>query len=475
MLDLLKRNKLVVVLLLAILVRLAFLFLFADTLAFDDQTEIHGSLAYDTLATNLLQTGVYGMVPGVPDASIPPLYSYVLALVYATVGRGFIQIALFHICLDLLSMILLYEIGRRLFREGTLWKDPIGEWVGTLAVLFYALYPYLIFQNLTLIDTAFFMLTFFAFVLSVIVLRGRQPLDKITLLLALLSGLILGLSTLARPITPFFAILVAVWFLFRLSLWQTLLRLIPVAILSVITLIPWTIRNYEVYDAFVPMSITSGANLWQGNSKWTVPVFKAGYDVQWTEPEINELESKDWKSREADSERFALAFKYLQEHADQIPDLLLTKFLIHWSIELAPRHNPQPGQRWELSEQGDLLILNDSGDMVGLSESNTSYDSGLLNDIGRPLHTLYFGSLLLLAILGFILSIKQWREVSLLWFVQISMTLVYLIFHPATRYRVPTDPLLFLFSAFTVALALAYLLDKDHRRYSSRNHVIRPE
>jgi hypothetical protein len=49
--------------------------------------------------------------------------------------------------------------------------------------------------------------------------------------------------------------------------------------------------------------------------------------------------------------------------------------------------------------------------------------------------------------------VRYWREVSLLWFVQISMTLVYVAFHPSTRYRVPTDPLWFPFSAYALVWA----------------------
>ena len=80
--------------------------------------------------------------------------------------------------------------------------------------------------------------------------------------------------------------------------------------------------------------------------------------------------------------------------------------------------------------------------------------------IGRTLHCWYFGPLLLLAILGVALSWREWRQVSLLWGVQLSMTLVYLAFHPATRYRAPTDPLLFVFSA----IALCWLWERGKER-----------
>ena len=56
----------------------------------------------------------------------------------------------------------------------------------------------------------------------------------------------------------------------------------------------------------------------------------------------------------------------------------------------------------------------------------------------------------LLAIAGAWLSRREWRALSLLYFVQISQTLMYLLFHPSTRYRSPTDPLLFVFSAYAL-------------------------
>jgi len=49
-----------------------------------------------------------------------------------------------------------------------------------------------------------------------------------------------------------------------------------------------------------------------------------------------------------------------------------------------------------------------------------------------------------------------------LWFVQLAMTIVYLTFHPATRYRAPTDPLLFVFSAYTVVALWLWYHQRRH-------------
>src|SRR5690606_16329359 len=96
------QRALIFVLILSVAIRLAALFLFPNVFAFEQTGAIHGSQAYDEYAQNLLTTGVYGRVAGVPDAAIPPLYSYALAVVYGLFGRGYWQVGLFHTLLDIL-------------------------------------------------------------------------------------------------------------------------------------------------------------------------------------------------------------------------------------------------------------------------------------------------------------------------------------------------------------------------------------
>ena len=447
MISRLIQHKLLLLVLLTIVVRVGVLLAFPGVFAFDQTGAIHGSEAYDDYAQNLLATGVYGRTAGVADAAIPPLYSYVLAGVYGLFGRGYIQVGLFHTLLDVCSILMLVQIGKRL----------MGEWVGWLAGLFYAVYLYLIFQNLTLIDTPFFMLLLHGFVLLMVLLRERTALDKGTWLLAGLGGLVLGLSVLARPITPPLAVLVAVWFLFRLSFVQSVLRLLPVALVSAAVLVPWMVRNYGIYHAFVPMTITSGGNFWQGNSADTIPYFRAGYDVQWLSPEPSSFEGN---SREADSELFQRGMQWLRENPDRIPELVWVKFLVHWSIDIAPRLNPVEGKLPRLDYHGNVIV--EEGDDLALGglppgDPVGAYSTPLFDQIGRTIHRLYWGGLLLLGLVGVGLSVRQWREVSLLWFVQISMTVVYLVFHPSTRYRVPTDPMWFLFSAYALVWVWGWL------------------
>lgn len=458
------RRALLFMLVIAAVLRLAVLLALPGVFAFDQTGQVHGSEAYDTYAQNLLATGVFGREPGKPDAAILPLYGYALAGVYSVFGRGYVQVALFHTALDLVSITALFHIARRLF--------PHGEWVGALAALFYACYPYLIFQNLTVIDTPFFMALLHLFVLAVALLRAHARLDRRAWLLALIAGLVFGLAMLTRAILPLFALLVALWFLFRLSLFQTVARLGAVALVGALVIMPWMTRNYDVYGEFVPMSITSGANLFQGNNASVVPYMRAGYDPQWIGP--GELKNDPY-SPAGDRERQALALRYWREHPEAIPELMWVKLAAYWSIDIFPRRNPVEGQLPRLNYQGDAIEETDAAGSLSLgglpqNDPVAAYAEPLFDQLGRVVHRLYFGGLLALAVAGIFLSLRQWREVSLLWFLQFSMTVMYVVFHPSTRYRVPTDPLLFLFSAHAlVGLALAW----RNRRYRILNSALK--
>ncbi len=451
----LERYKLLEVIAIAIVLRIAVLFAFPQHFAYSDPGGvIHGSVAYDELALNLLETGVYGREAGAADAGLPPLYSYVVAIIYGIFGRDYLAVAALHILFDALSIMLLYDICRRLFPR----PHQNGERIGALAGLFFALYPYLIFQNLTLNDTALWILLLHLFVWLLIQLRERSAFDRRTLATAIAAGLALGISVLARALLPPLALLAALWFLLKLSPRETLRRLLPVALVSLLIPLPWLLRAYEIYDGFVPIALNSGENIYQGNNARAAAVFRAGYDVQWLGPPLGIPPTDEPLRRNAFMARAGWA--YLRENPADALDLMLAKLLVYWNPQVTPLRNLRLGEKLSVDESGAVVIITGEGSHLGVSAANAAYqEDTLFNVIGRNLHIAYFGGLWLLAVAGAWLSRKQWRLLSLLFFVQISQTLVYLLFHPSTRYRSPTDPLLFVFSA----VAVVWVLDKWRR------------
>lgn len=427
------RYALPVILLIAILIRLGVLVAFPSVFAWDVTGTVHGSDLYDKLAVNLTQTGVYGQVPGVADAVVPPLYGYYVALIYRLFGRGWAWIAFSHIALDVLSILCLYHIGRRLMP-----RDQHPEAVALVACLCYACYPYLVFQNLTLIDTPLFMAILFVFVLMMVLLRERMDWRFV-----LSGGVALGLGILARPTIAPLGLIVAIWFLFRLSLRETIRRLAPVAIIGALLTVPWLVRNYGVYQTFVPMGNNSGMNFWFGNSRATLPFVRAGYHPQWATPDT----PISLNDKIANGQYMDEALAYLRANPGKLPELLWVKFLALWSIDVYPSQNPGAGTQFIINENGQL-----STEVSGLRAGDpvVAYSGTLFDQIGRPVHIIYFGGLLVLALIGVVITRRWWRDVSLLWFIQITTTILYVAFIPATRYRVPTDPLLFLFSACVI-------------------------
>ena len=451
------RLQLPAVLLVAGLVRLFVLLAFPSVFAYTDAgAALHGSVAYDEYARNLLETGVYGRVPGVADAALPPLYSLLVAAVYGLLGRHYLALGCVQIALDLLSIALLYAICRCLFRRR-------GAAIGTVAGICFALYPYLIFQNLTVNDTALWILLLHLFVWLLILLRAGERYDGRRLALALAAGALLGLSALARALLPALALCALPWFLMRLSWRQSLLRLLPVALMSLLVLLPWTLRSQRIYGSIVPVALNSGENIYQGNNPWAAAVMRAGYDLQWLPPPPHAPTRAD--DPLARSQFLAQAgWDYLREQPGQIPGLLWQKLQVHWNVQVTPLQNLREGERLHIDEAGAVVILDDAGSHRGLSAANAAYaEDRLFNELGRALHVLYFGGLWLLAVAGLYLSRREWRGLSLLLFVQLSQTGMYLLFHPSTRYRSPTDPLLFVFSAVALLWLLESWRDKRSR------------
>ena len=210
-----------------------------------------------------------------------------------------------------------------------------------MAGLFTACYPYLVFQNLTLIDTPLFMALLYLWLLLVVALRDRRRFNMRTLMLGVIGGLVLGIGTLVRPVLPPLAVLVAGWFLFRLGLTQTVLRLLPVAVIPLLLLGLWSARTAQVLGTPVLLTTTSGSNFFQGNNPLTIPYLRAGYDVQWSGGSVEDMPPG---AAEADRALFQSALDFLRENPNLIPELLWRKFAAHWSIDVFPYRNPAEGE-----------------------------------------------------------------------------------------------------------------------------------
>jgi 4-amino-4-deoxy-L-arabinose transferase-like glycosyltransferase len=197
----------------------------------------------------------YGFNPGTPFHFVPPLYAWLLGIEYFVFGPNVLVAKLIHSAIDAFVCVLLFMIGIRILDRRT----------ALVAAALYAIYP------LTIVtSTRLYYQTLLNLALCWIVLCLAS---RVTFKNGMWTGIAVGLSALAKPVTlPLILLAPLVRMLEGIKLevplkpyivWST-----AVLIASVLTLTPWTIRNYLIFDRFVPVQSDTAAGyvLLQGST-----------------------------------------------------------------------------------------------------------------------------------------------------------------------------------------------------------------
>ncbi|MBU6415452.1 glycosyltransferase family 39 protein, partial [Patescibacteria group bacterium] len=247
-----------------VLVTLAFLISLGYSFSFRIQPFADGK-SYDAIAVNLLSRREYRENTEGPlanDRGITPVgpgYEFFLAGVFFLFGRHYEAVwalqALFHA----LTVLLVFLIAKKMF--GAEWKNITGSngWspvAGMLAAGFVAFSPDLIIASSMMLteNVAIFLLALTMWLATSYWREGR-------LWYVFLMSLTLGFSVLVRStlLLLFFVFLVLFW------LRKRFLHMLIFIIVFLAVMTPWTVRNYFLYRAFVPTSITFGDDFLAGN------------------------------------------------------------------------------------------------------------------------------------------------------------------------------------------------------------------
>ncbi len=175
--------------------------------------------------------------------SLPPIYPIFLATIYFLFGRHFLIVRIVQSIVSALTCLMMYFIGEKVFND---------KKVGLIAASISIFYPLLIFSSGLLYIEALF--TFFISMTIYYVFRVYD--EEKYVWLSILTGLFLGLATLARPVIFSFYPFLALWvFMILIKPFKKRLTILAFIFSSaVLTMMPWTIRNYNVFGRFVPVS-----------------------------------------------------------------------------------------------------------------------------------------------------------------------------------------------------------------------------
>lgn len=351
---------------LAVVVRLVMLVLF-----WGQPLNIVDEQHYHAIATHIVDQGEFLGPNGKPTAIRPPLYPFLLAFFYKFFGsEGQNAVRVLQSLLSLGAGVLLFALSRTVALEVKRARIAVG---------FFLFYPPLLFFNCLILTESVFLflflagLTCLAIVLEPVQLyRDRNncldgkiqdpespgvvalsefarnkilsatPSPSITpsLVAMALAGMCLGLATLTRSITyPMTMPLALLLLLFLNPLrWRSWAGVTMFLVLFLGALSPWIVRNYKVFDAFIPVDTMGGLNLYMGNFEHT-PLHRAWAAVDNTEDKAwyrgheEELAGKS----EAEKQKWAITqgLAFIREHPELTALRTVIKAANFWGMDRA--------------------------------------------------------------------------------------------------------------------------------------------
>ena len=241
-----EHQVLAAIILIIVLVGFSYAFLVSGRQLWPDERD------FDTIAKNVVQGNGFSRVPNssVPMIRRVPLYPLFLALIYRTWGHSFDAVRALQIFLVALTALIGYLMARMIFK-------------GKFAFLSFFLIGF--WPPLIVFSTRIMSEVLNTFLLSLSILCLVMLLHRRSIILAFVSGLFIGITTLCKATTALFPFFV---FLFLILVYrskkQALCHGLILILAAAIAISPWTIRNYLQFKSFIPVQLGVSPALWVG-------------------------------------------------------------------------------------------------------------------------------------------------------------------------------------------------------------------
>ncbi len=366
----------------SLVVRFIYLYFFKQNIMHIEQSLFGDAAQYILIAKNIASGNGFNMLPNSTIlASRAPLLPFILAGIFRLFGTSYWPARIFQVCISSLVPVITYLIG----------KEIANERVGRISAYISILYPFYVFYSAYVLTETLFV---FLFCLSLLYLirfvKTGFYRDS------LLAGMFLGLSALTRPIALGFGLFFVMCYFFvpgrRLKGSAIILAVMFLVIL------PWTIRNYIVFEKFVPVTTEAGRVFYSGNN----PMNKTGgciRGVDFIEPE----ETGSMGEVEASQYMFKKGLEFIG-------------------------HNPVTFLKMSIKKVGRLWRI------------FPYWTSGFANIKYKLISIFSYGLILSFFILGLFLSIKDWKSFLPLYCLILYTCIFCMVFYGTMRFRLPIMP-----------------------------------
>jgi 4-amino-4-deoxy-L-arabinose transferase-like glycosyltransferase len=381
---------------------------------------LHDSAFYQTIGFNLLKEHCFCLESYIATVYRAPLWPFLIAGLSIFFGPSDYFARLFLSLIGSGTCILIYLFARDLF----------GRRIGILAGVIAAIYPQLYIYDGWLYTESLYIFLLFAVCYALYRLL-RTP--QMNWWLWIICGILLGLLSLTRPNGMIVIVLFIIWAI--LMAWQKLLSwrvtakgVLTTTLIALVLIAPWTLRNYLVSHAFIPVATGDGTVL-----------LGAYNDEILTKPDaagswINPLTSRPDVSRRfplytctppcevaREAAYKAAAIRWIRNHSSILPQLLVLHFLNMWQPDTHESDLPTDRFPHEISSQIVLVMMK-----------------------------IFPIPIFILAALGLVVTFWRWRELLFIYFMIVLTIAEVLIFYGSPRFRASIEPMLILLAAGTV-------------------------
>jgi 4-amino-4-deoxy-L-arabinose transferase-like glycosyltransferase len=265
-----------------------------------------------------------------PTAALPPLYPLFVGEIFKLFGiytkASALVILAIQSVISAITVIPIYYIATRAF----------GARVARYAGWTWAFFPYAIaisagtIWSTSLSALMFALLLWFAFHLE----EGAGWLAWIDL------GMLAGLIGLNNPtILPLVAVLVIwVWVQLRREGKKCVPQALVAALIAALCIAPWVVRNYRVFNKFIPMRSNLGLHMYVGNTLDTSEYWHAELDPPHSPRELNEMMRMGEIAYMAHKKQQAFAF--IKQHPGVYAYLCFKRVVDFWTgiWNLSPKY-----------------------------------------------------------------------------------------------------------------------------------------
>lgn len=280
---------------------------------------------YNDLAIGLAQGKGYVNLLGAPTAFRPPAYPFILSIFYRIFGTGLFVGKVLNMVMGSLLCVFIFLLGNMAFNKRA------GLFAGLYSVFYY---DFIFYSNVVGPEISI-MLTNLLYILILLFLAYNN-----SLWLKCLGGLSLGYAALIKPLSLAVPAVIFIWLILKhktidgfkiiVCLKKSLITTGIITFFMVLTIAPWTLRNFRVFGAFVPLPTYGGIGFWgannpQSDGKYrhegllTGEAFEYGISDEFTEIELSRFAYKQ-------------GWDYLSHNLNQYPYLILKKSIYFWNV-----------------------------------------------------------------------------------------------------------------------------------------------